>query len=95
MTMDAIRVSAKTLDDAITKACIELGATSETIEYEILETGSNGVFGIGAKPYVISACIKEPEELSPTEKAVEFLNSIFQGMKMTVNVDAECSEEES
>lgn len=93
--MDAIRVSAKTLDDAITKACIELGATSETIEYEILETGSNGVFGIGAKPYVISACIKEPEELSPTDKAVEFLNSIFEGMKMTVNVDAEYSEEES
>ena len=57
--MESMSFSAKTLDEAITKACVELGVTSESIEYEITETGSNGIFGIGARPYVISVRLKE------------------------------------
>lgn len=60
--MDGITITAKTLDEAITKACIELGVTSEMLDYKIEETGSNGVFGIGAKPYVISASAKCSED---------------------------------
>ena len=56
--METVRITAKTLDEAITKACIELGATSEMISYQVVETGSNGVFGIGARPYVIEASKK-------------------------------------
>ncbi len=61
--METIRVSAKTLDEAITKACIELGVASSSLEYDIVETGSHGIFGIGAKPYVISAKVKDDVEL--------------------------------
>lgn len=58
--MEAIRVSAKTVDDAITKALIELGTTSDKIDYEVIEKGSSGFLGlIGAKPAVISAWIKD------------------------------------
>lgn len=69
--MESIRVSAKTLDDAITKACIELGAASEALGYDILETGSRGVLGIGARPYVLRAWKKEeaPEEEQSGTKA--------------------------
>jgi len=73
--MESIKITAKTLDEAITKACIELGVTSEMLKYDIVETGSNGVFGIGAKPYVINASQKceEAEDLvldTREEKAV-------------------------
>ncbi|MCA5010830.1 Jag N-terminal domain-containing protein, partial [Clostridioides difficile] len=35
--MDMITVSAKTVDEAITKALIELGTTSDKLEYEIVD----------------------------------------------------------
>lgn len=91
--MEPIKVSAKTLEEAITKACIELGAASDDIEYEILETGSNGILGIGARPYVISAKLKEIPEASLEDKALEFLSSVFEGMKMDVSMDISLDEE--
>lgn len=33
----SIRVSAKTVDDAITEAMIQLGVTSDRLEYEVIE----------------------------------------------------------
>ena len=43
----SIRVSAKTVDDAITEALIQLGVTSDRLEYEVIEKGSSGfIFGI-------------------------------------------------
>lgn len=57
-----IRVSAKTVDDAITEALIQLETTSDNIEYEVLETGSSGFFGIGSKPAVIRARRKKSED---------------------------------
>ena len=35
--MNEVTVSAKTLDDAITEALIQLGATSDMVEYEVIE----------------------------------------------------------
>ena len=35
--MEYIEVSARTVDDAITEALIKLGATSDQIEYEVIE----------------------------------------------------------
>ena len=59
----SIRVSAKTLDDAITEALIQLGVTSDRLEYNVIEKGSAGFLGIGMKQAVIEAWKKEdPEE---------------------------------
>lgn len=91
--MEPIEVSAKTLDEAITKACIELGAASGEIEYEVLETGTNGILGIGAKPYIIRAKVKEEAEPSLEDKAVEFLSSVFEGMGMEVDIKTSFDEE--
>ena len=52
---NSIRVSAKTVDDAITEAIIELGVTSDQLDYEIIEQGSAGFLGIGMKQAVIEA----------------------------------------
>ena len=61
----SIRVSAKTLDDAITEALIQLGVTSDKLEYEVIEKGSAGFLGIGMKQAVIEAWRKEEKETEP------------------------------
>ena len=50
---DYIQFSAKTKSEAITKACIELGVSSDQLEIQVISEGSNGFFGIGSKPAVI------------------------------------------
>ena len=44
-----IEKEAKTVSDAIIKACEDLGVTRNDIEVEVLEEGSKGVLGIGGK----------------------------------------------
>lgn len=68
----SIRVSAKTVDDAITEALIQLGVTSDRLEYEVIEKGSAGFLGIGMKQAVIEARRKpEPKEVKVEEPVVE------------------------
>ena len=50
-----IEISAKTLNDAITKACIELSVSSDNLEYKVISEGSHGFLGIGSKPAIIKA----------------------------------------
>ena len=66
----SIRVSAKTLDDAITEALIQLGVTSDKLEYEVIEKGSAGFLGIGMKQAVIEAWRKEEKEPEPDIKEI-------------------------
>ena len=60
--MKEITVSAKTVDDAITEASIQLGVSSDQMEYDVIEKGSAGFFGIGSKQAVIRARLKKVEE---------------------------------
>ena len=50
-----IEFSAKTKSEAITKACVNLGASSDELDIVVVSEGSSGFFGIGAKPAVIKA----------------------------------------
>ena len=50
-----IKVSGKTVEDAITNACTQLQVPTMHLEYEVLEQGSNGFFGIFSKPAIIKA----------------------------------------
>ncbi len=61
----SIRVSAKTVEDAITEASIQLGITSDKLEYEVIEKGSAGFLGIGMKQAVIEARRKVEEKQEP------------------------------
>lgn len=61
--MDMITVTAKTLDEAITKALIELGTTSDNLEYVVVEKGSAGIFGLFGKNVVIRAKKKKEDDL--------------------------------
>lgn len=71
---EEITVSAKTLDDAITEALVQIGVTSDRLEYDVIEKGSPGFLGIGMKQAVIRAWRKEePKEESVDEIAEELI----------------------
>lgn len=86
----------KTVDDAITNALVALETTSDNIEYEVLEKGSNGFLGIGNKPAKIQARIKEKEvtSMGMEEICIEFLSKVFSAMDMIVKINVEVDEEE-
>ena len=87
--MEFGEISAKTVSDAITEACKQFSVPSDKLEYEVVEEGSSGFLGIGAKPAVIKARVKNSVE----DNARDFLNSVFEAMKMTVAVDVRYDEE--
>ena len=64
-----ITVSAKNLDDAITEALVQLGVTSDRLDYIVVENGSAGFLGIGMKQAVIKARRKVEEK--PVEEIVK------------------------
>lgn len=121
--MDRKEFSARTVSEAITKACVALEITSDNLDYTVISEGSTGFLGIGAKPAVISAAIKEADEAvmkeaqaeekvsekimeekktvesqagdtSVEDRAVEFLNKIFDAMKMKVAITSHFNEAE-
>lgn len=67
--MEFITVTAKTLDDAITEALVQLGVTSDQLDYQIIEKGSAGFLGIGMKQAVIKA--RRKEEVKEEEPKIE------------------------
>lgn len=73
--MKEVTVSAKTLDDAITEALIQLGITSDQLDYDVIEKGSAGFFGIGSKQAVIRARKKAVKE--EFEKTIEEIKDII------------------
>ena len=66
--MSSITVSAKTVNDAITEASIQLGIASTGIEYEVIEEGSAGFLGIGKKQAVIKAWKKSEKPVKEAKK---------------------------
>ena len=85
----SIRVSAKTVDDAITEALIQLGVTSDRLEYEVIEKGSAGFLGINRKDAVIRARRKN----DTNDNIRDFLESVFKAMGLTVTIQIEKEED--
>ena len=67
--MDYVEVSAKTVDDAITKACIELEVSSDRLDIQVISEGSSGFLGFGSKPAVIKVRKKEEPDWNLEEMA--------------------------
>ena len=81
---DFIEFSAKTLDEAITNALIKLEISSDKIEYEVIEKGNTGLFGIfNNKP----ARIRARKKLLIEDIITEFLDNVFQAMGLEVKID--------
>ena len=88
--MDYIEVTGKTVDDAITNALIQLETTSDKIEYEVIEKGSNGFLGLIGKQ---DAVIKVRKKSNLLDDTYEFLNKLFAAMNMEVKSEIDYNEE--
>ena len=60
--MEFREITAKTVDEAITKACLELETSSDNLEIQVVREGTSGFFGIGSKPAIIKVRKKVEEE---------------------------------
>ena len=100
---------AKTVDEAITAATLELGISSDQLQYEVIDEGSKG---IGAKQAVIRARKKEEEAAEEVEtygttsekkssvsnaeivkKTDEYLAKLFKAMDIETEVTIDFDEE--
>ena len=63
---------AKTVDDAITQACMEYSVTSDKLDYEVVQEASSGFFGFfGGKDAVIKARVRTEQEFAAEAAAIE------------------------
>ena len=62
--MEARDFTGRTVEEALTTATVELGVTSDRLDYEVIEKGSTGFLGLGSKNAVIRVRIKEEEPQS-------------------------------
>ncbi|GAF66343.1 hypothetical protein BTS2_3243 [Bacillus sp. TS-2] len=88
--MTKITVSGKTIEEAVSKALIELGATKERLVYEVVEKPQKGFLGIlGTKPAKITAHVK-PDAV---EEGYHFLKETIENMGFTVTIEEKRLEE--
>ena len=91
--MDFLEYSGKTVEDALTQASVQLGVTSDQIEYEVIDKGSNGILGFGSKDATIR--VKKKEEAADAKDVAEaFLRDVFATMNLEVVMDSSYDEVE-
>ncbi len=88
--MEYREFTGKTVEDAVMEAAIKLETTSDRMEYEVLEKGSNGFLGIGSKP----ARIRARKVMETAERAEKFLMDVLEAMDLKATVSLEENKEE-
>lgn len=90
--MEVKEFKAKTVDEAITAAAVELGVSSDKLNYEVIDEGSRGFLGIfSGKPAVIRVTLKK----SVLERTQEFCDELFAAMKVPTTVTIDFHEEDN
>lgn len=95
-----VTVTGKTYDEALTKALLELGTTSERLEVSVLEQGNAGLLGfIGSKPWKLRAVLRA-ESVRQESQTDEFViedpvaeETVKEEVIPVVESGAEASEE--
>lgn len=93
--MNYTEFKGKTVEEAVTAASIEFGVTSDELDYEVIEKGSSGFLGLGAKPAIIKAKKAEKPESEKTilDKTNEYLETLFKAMDIETEVTIDFDEE--
>ncbi len=60
--MEYMEFKGKTKSDAITEACRHFSIPSDRLDYEVVDEGKAGFLGMGARPAVVKARVKEQRE---------------------------------
>ncbi len=87
--MDWKEFSAKTVDEALTNAMLEMGTTIDNLEYEVIEKESAGFLGMFSKPAIIKVRLKQNIE----NIARSFLEKVFKAMDIKTEIDITYLEE--
>ncbi len=81
--------TAKTVEEALASAVLELGSTIDNIEYEVIEKETSGFLGMFGKAAKIKARIK----LTIQFVTKKFLDDVFQAMSITASSIVSYDEE--
>lgn len=79
----SVKKTAKTVQDAVQLALAELKLSEDQVTVEVLEEGSKGIFGIGAK----DAVVQVTSNVNPESRARDFLEDVFTCMGVRVAID--------
>ena len=87
--MEWIEFAAKTVDEAITNAMLELGTTADNLEYEVIEKETSGFLRMFGKPARIKVRFKQSLE----NTAKSFLDKVFRAMNIKTEIEIIYNEE--
>ena len=88
--MEFKEFKAKTVEEALMNASIELGVASDELDYEVIDKGSSGFLGIGAKPVVIKAKKKD----TFLDEIQTYLDNLFKAMDVESTITIDYNKEE-
>ncbi len=90
--MQSVKITGKTVEEAVQKALLELGIEEADADIRVLEEGTKGIFGLGKKDAVVEVSVKGSE--SAPEAAAAAVAAIFAGEETakTPETLAEASE---
>ncbi|MGN0408549.1 MAG: RNA-binding cell elongation regulator Jag/EloR [Bacteroides sp.] len=84
-----MEITGKSVEDAFMNAIIQLETTSDNIDYEVIDKGSNGILGFGSRPAKIKAWVKSQE--GQTEEAS--VKEVKEASEEVKNIKAEVKNE--
>ena len=84
-----IEITAKTVDEALTEASLQLGTSSDNMEYEVIDHETNGFLGMFSKEAKIRVRFKDTIE----NKVKAFLMKVFKCMEIDATLDILYDEE--
>ncbi len=87
--MEFKKFKAKSIEEALEEAAKEFGVSKDSIEYETIDKGSSGFLGIGSKPAVINAKVKN-DIVSNTK---DYLKKLFDAMQIEADITVEYDKE--
>ncbi len=73
--MEYMEFKGRTKSDAITEACRHFSIPSDRLDYEIIDEGKAGFLGMGAKPAIIRAKVKEEAAIEEVIEPVKLVDS--------------------
>ena len=81
--MESLEKSAKTVDEAVMDALVELGLTSDQVDVEILEEGSKGILGLfGSK----LARVRVTKKVDLKDIAENFVSDLLKAMDISSQI---------
>lgn len=84
-----IEKTGKSVEEAVEAAIAELNVACDEVEVTVIDEGAKGFLGLGAKDAIVKVSVKSSYE----NAAREFLSSVFEAMKLDVNIDIKNSDD--